>query len=92
MLADPRPALAEQSNFISYLVGLAGLSRAVHALAADSHPGAATGHEADDFVHLLLGVASAGNAINHLAESKRTQPSGTTEEASPPSTNARWLR
>ena len=36
MLTDPHPALAEQSNFIGYLVGLAGAARAVHALAADS--------------------------------------------------------
>ena len=34
-LTDPRDALAEQSSFISYLVGLAGLARVVHALAAD---------------------------------------------------------
>jgi hypothetical protein len=92
MLTDPRPALAEQSNFVSYLVGLAGLARAVHALAADGHPRADARCEADDFVCLLLGLASAGDAISRLAESERAQPSGTTETAPPPSTSTRWLR
>ena len=34
-LTDPRDALADQSNFIGYLMGLARLARVVHALAAD---------------------------------------------------------
>ena len=34
-LTDPREALADQSNFVGYLVGLAGLARVVHTLAAD---------------------------------------------------------
>ena len=34
-LIDPREALADQSNFIGYLLGLAGLGQVVHALAAE---------------------------------------------------------
>ncbi|HWR49363.1 MAG TPA: hypothetical protein VN327_17395 [Pseudonocardiaceae bacterium] len=92
MLTDPRPALAEQSNFVSYLVGLAGLARAVHALATDGHPRPDPPRDADDFIHLLLGVASAGEAIEHLAESAQAQPAGTIVAAAPSSTNTRWLR
>jgi hypothetical protein len=92
MLTDPRPALAEQSSFVSYLVGLAGLARAVHALGADGHPRAEAPREADDLVYLLLGVASVGEAIKRLAESAWVQPPSTTAAASPPSMNTRWLR
>ena len=92
MLTDPRPALAEQSNFVGYLVGLAHLARAVHALACDGQPRADPRREADDFTHLLLGVASMGDAINRLAESEPAQPSGTTDAPASPATNTRWLR
>jgi hypothetical protein len=92
MLTDPRPALAEQSNFVSYLVGLAGLARTVHALAANGYPRADARHEIDDFVYLLLGVASVGEAINRLGESEPAQLSRTTVAAPSTSTNTRWLR
>jgi hypothetical protein len=92
MLTDPRPALAEQSSFIGYLLGLAGLARAVRALAADGHSQAETPREPDDFGYLLLGVASVGDAIDRLAESARAELSDTPEETAPTSTNTRWLR
>jgi hypothetical protein len=92
MLTDPRPALAEQSNFVSYLVGLAALARAVHALAGDGHPRSNAGHEADDFVYLLLGIASTGGAVESLVESARAQPSATADAAPLASMNTRWLR
>jgi len=92
MLTDPRPALAEQSNFVGYLVGLAGLATAVRSLAADGHSQADTPRQADEFGYLLLGVASAGDAINRLAEAARAEPCETPEEAPPPSTTTRWLR
>jgi hypothetical protein len=91
MLIDPRPALAEQSSFIGYLLGLAGLASAVRALAADGHSQADNPREADDFGYLLLGVASVGDAINRLAESARAEHSETPGATPPPSTN-RWLR
>jgi hypothetical protein len=92
MLTDPRPALAEQSNFIGYLLGVVGMARTVHALAADSHPRADTPREVDDFCYLLLGVASVGDAINRLAESAQAEPCEAPDAAPPPSTNRRWLR
>lgn len=92
MLTDPREALAEESNFIGYLVGLAGLARAVHALAADGHPRANAPREADESVYLLLGFASVGEAINRLAESPPALSSATAGASPPPSTNTRWLR
>jgi len=92
MLTDPRPALAEQSSFIGYLLGLAGLATVVHALAAEGHSQAETQREADDFGYLLLGVASVGDAINRLAESAKAEPSDTPEEAMSASMNTRWLR
>lgn len=92
MLTDPRPALAEQSNFIGYLLGLAGVARVVHALAADDSGRADTPREADDFVHVLLAFASLGGKIERLAESARTEPSDTRAEATPAPMSTRWLR
>ena len=74
-LTDPREALADQSNFIGYLVGLAGLARVVHTLAADGDRRSDPPGDSDDFVHLLLGLASLGEAIERLAN----PATGTTE-------------
>jgi hypothetical protein len=92
MLNDPRPALAEQSSFIGYLVGLAGLASAVRVLAADGHSRTDNPREPDDFAYLLLGVASLGDAINRLAESGGAERCEAPDAAPPPSTNRRWLR
>jgi hypothetical protein len=91
-LTDPREALADQSNFIGYLVGLAGVARLVHALAADddSHP--AGSHDADDFVHALVGIASLGDAIDRLAEPVLAQQHPRSEPDPPDWTTRRWLR
>jgi hypothetical protein len=92
MLTDPRDALAEQSNFVSYLVGLAGLGRLVHALATDGDRRADPKPGADDFVHLLLGLASLGGAIERLAESAPAQQYPAAATPPRPSSNVRWLR
>jgi hypothetical protein len=87
-LTDPREALAEQSNFVSYLTGLASLGQVVHAL-ADGDRRADPPAEADDFVHVLLGVAHLGEAVESLAEPAPTAR----RDASPaPAPNVRWLR
>lgn len=87
-LTDPREELAEQSSFVGYLVGLAGLTRMVHELAADA-TGAGSFRGADDFVHALLGLASVGEAIERLAPPD-------TQAAAPappePLATTRWLR
>jgi hypothetical protein len=89
-LTDPREALADQSDFIGYLVGLAGLARVVHALAADSGRRAEATRDADDFVHVLLGLASLGAGVERLAGSAVVQHN---PAAKPPTTSAaRWLR
>jgi hypothetical protein len=92
MLNDPRPALAEQSSFIGYLMGVASLASAVRVLAADGRSQTDNPREADDFGYLLLGVASVGDAINRLAESARAEPCEAPAAAPPSSTNRRWLR
>ena len=74
MLTDPRKALAEQSNFIGYLLGLAGVARVVHALAADGNRRADPPREADGFVYVLLAFASLGGKIR---ESGRIYPGAT---------------
>jgi hypothetical protein len=89
MLTNPREALAEQSSFVSYLVGLAGLARVVRTLATDGNHRHDAPHEADDLVHLLLGLASVGEAVERLAGSA---PAQRNSAASAPSTNTRWLR
>lgn len=86
-LTDPREALADQSDFIGYLVGLAGLARVVHTLADDDRR-AGGPHDADDFVHVLLGLASLGAAIERFANSAVTQQNPTAAATS----TTRWLR
>ena len=89
-LTDPREALAEQSTFIDYLLGLASLGRVVHAMAADADRRIDTVCD-DDFVHLLLGLASLGDSIERLAETAPPQDSSAAATASD-STTTRWLR
>jgi hypothetical protein len=89
MLTDPRQALAEHSSFVSYLMGLAGLARVVQALACDSNRRNDAPCEADDLVHLLLGLASLGEAIERLVESAPAQRNST--DSTPPM-HTRWLR
>ena len=90
-LTDPREALADQSNFIGYLVGLAGLGRVVHTL-ADGDRRSDPPPESDHFVHVLLGVASLGEGIERLANSTVAQPDPSVEAPPPASTTMRWLR
>jgi hypothetical protein len=91
-LTDPREALADQSSFIDYLVGLAGLARVVHTLAADSDHRPASPRDSDDFVHVLLGFASLGEAIEGIANSATVQESSTAEVPASGSASRRWLR
>jgi hypothetical protein len=92
MLTDPHEALADQSNFIGYLVGLAGLARLVHTLAADSNLRAGGPCDSDDFVHLMLGLASLGDAIERLAEPALVQRHPQVEPDPPGWATRRWLR
>ena len=91
-LTDPREALADQSNFIGYLVGLAGLGRMVHMLAADGARWSEPIGDADDFVHVLLGLASLGGAIERLADSTTAQPNAAGDTPRPMEATVRWLR
>jgi hypothetical protein len=93
-LTDPREALADQSDFIGYLVGLVGMADVVHSLASDRRRSAVCQSDADDFVHALVGLASIGAAIERIAN--RTPASqNSTEDAlrRPPETlRSGWLR
>jgi hypothetical protein len=89
-LTDPRNALADQSDFIGYLVGLAGLGQAVHTLAADGEGRRMNPGDADDFVHVLLGLASVGATIEGFANTAIAQQKPTAE--TPPAPSTRWLR
>jgi hypothetical protein len=91
-LTDPREALADQSSFIDYLVGLAGLARAVHTLAADGDRRSGPPRDSDDFVHVLLGLASLREGIERLANSAMVQSNPPAEAPPPASTTMRWLR
>jgi hypothetical protein len=92
MLTDPREALAEQSNFIGYLMGLVGLGQVVHALAADGDRRGDSSRDADDFVHVLLGIASLGESVERLAKSPPAQRHWAATASASDSTNMRWLR
>lgn len=87
-LTDPREALADQSNFIGYLLGLAGVAQLVHTLADDDRR-SDTSRIPDDFVHVLLGLASLGAAIDRIANKASTQPNSTAPAVLP---TTRWLR
>jgi hypothetical protein len=91
-LTDPREALADQSEFVSYLVGLAGLSQLVHTLAADGDRRAGRPRDPDDFVHVLLGLASIGAAIERLANWAPPQQNPIAEARPPATPTTRWLR
>ncbi|MBB5164466.1 hypothetical protein [Mycobacterium sp. AZCC_0083] len=89
-LTNPREALADQSNFIGYLLGLSGMARAVRELAADDNRRTDAPRDADDFLHALLGIASLGELIERLGESTPAQQNPIAE--APVSTMTRWLR
>ncbi|WP_406816292.1 hypothetical protein [Mycobacterium sp. M23085] len=87
-LTDPRAALADQSNFIGYLVGLAGVARMVRTLADDDRrPDACRGP--DDFVYVLLGLAGLGAAIERIAAPITAQQN---PAVSALTSTTRWLR
>jgi hypothetical protein len=95
-LTDPREALADQSDFIGYLVGLAGLAQVVHTLAADGDRRAGgPPRDPDDFVHVLLGFASIGAAVERFANSAKApkaQQNPTAEAPPSAAPTPRWLR
>jgi hypothetical protein len=91
-LTDPREALADQSDFIGYLLGLAGLARVVHTLATDGNGRAGGARDSDDFVHVLLGFASIGAAIERFANSAMAQQNPTADAPPPAAPTTRWLR
>ncbi|MGO9153213.1 hypothetical protein [Mycobacterium sp.] len=91
-LTDPREALADQSDFIGYLVGLAGMAQVVHTLAADGDRRAGGPHDPDDFVHVLLGFASIGAAIERFANSSMAQQNTNVEALPSTASTTRWLR
>lgn len=64
MLLDPREAPGDGDDPIAALVGLSAAAVAVRALAGA--PAGPAG-PADDFVHLLLGVAGLGELVDRLA-------------------------
>jgi hypothetical protein len=90
-LTDPREALADQSDFIAYLVGLAGLARVVHTLADDDRRSERPS-DSDDFVHALVGLASIGAAIERFANSAMTQQVPISETPPSDALITRWLR
>lgn len=89
-LSDPREALADQSDFIGYLVGLAGLARVVRILAAEADPTSEPPRDPGDFVHALLGLASIGAAIERVAYSVPAQRNAAEPSGTAPT--MRWLR
>lgn len=91
-LIDPREALAEQSTFIGYLMGLASLGQVVRALVADDDGQANEPCDADDFVHLLLGIAGLGASIERLAETSRGESPCEANDSVTESAYTRWLR
>jgi hypothetical protein len=91
-LIDPREALAEQSTFIGYLMGLASLGQVVRALATDNDGQANEPYDADDFVHLLLGIAGLGTAIERLAQTSRGEGPCEADDSATESAYTRWLR
>lgn len=94
MLTDPRPALAEQSSFVGYLLGLSALGRMVPALISGTDPRPADRPgEADDLVYLLLGLVRLGRGIEGLAPPGATAAQPRHDPMARPSpSDTRWLR
>ena len=90
-LIDPREALAEQSNFIGYLMGLASLGQVVRALVADNNQ-TDKPCDADDFVYLLLGIAGLGASIERLAQTSQGESPYEADDSATESAYTRWLR
>ncbi|OBC11594.1 hypothetical protein A5784_34345 [Mycobacterium sp. 852013-50091_SCH5140682] len=82
-LTEPRAALAENSGLIDYLVGLAALGRLVRTLSI----GGGERRDADDFVHVLLGLAALGARVERLAP-----PAPPMSPVVAPDSSVRWLR
>jgi hypothetical protein len=80
-LTDPREALADRSDFIGYLIGLAALADMVRALVADGRSDARTACDCDDFVYVLLGLASTGAAVERMANCITTSQAPTVQGA-----------
>ncbi len=91
-LIDPREALAEQSNFIGYLMGLASLGQVVRALVAYDDCQANKPCDVDDFVHLLLGIAGLGASVERLAETSQVESLCEADQSATDSVYTRWLR
>lgn len=91
-LSDPRAALADQSEFVDYLVGFSGVAHVVHTLAADGDRRPGGIRDADDFVHVLLGLASIGAGIERLIDVAAPQQSPRAETPRPAVPTMRWLR
>jgi uncharacterized protein YcbX len=91
-LTDPRDALAEQSTFIGYLMGLASLGQVVRELADGPKRRSDDSCEADDFIHLLVGFASVGAAVDKLGENVRPERVPGNPMAEHESPIRRWLR
>ena len=91
-LTDPREALADQSSFIDYLVGLAGVARVVRALAAEGDRRPGPDRDAGDFEYVLLGLAGLGKAIERLSNPSGAQRNPIIDPTPPAPTTARWLR
>lgn len=90
-LMDPREALAEQSTFIGYLMGLASLGQVVRALVADDDQ-ATRPCDADDFVHLLLGIVGLGASVERLAQTSRSESPCEADDSAIDPAYTRWLR
>jgi hypothetical protein len=91
MAIDPRPAFTE-GDVVTALAGVAGVAALVRELADTAGAPASRGPstEPDDFVHLLLGLAGLGAAVERLAPVPSPRPDGTA--AAQAAAPAEWLR
>jgi len=80
-LTDPREALADKSDFIGYLVGLAAVTDMVRTLAADDGSQKLSAGDCDDFIYALLGLASTGAAVERMSNCVIAQQNPTIEVA-----------
>ncbi|MEZ0357516.1 hypothetical protein [Mycobacterium sp. SA01] len=89
-LTDPRDALADHSDFVGYLVGLAAMADMIRSLAATDRR-AEPVRDCDDFRYALLGLASVGSAIERMANCV-AQPPHPSRDADAAARPTRYLR
>ena len=91
-LTDPREALADQSSFIGYLIGLAGLGQRGACAGRRRPPSRLSPAMPTTSSTCCSALRASEQAVERLAESAPRSTALGSRGTGPRSTNTRWLR